>query len=163
MKHSSKAALKNKKKREAKKARDAEKASDPPQHESSSFAAPRNIDHNDQRIHSRTESAGNATDGRRSPQKISQQRGSGLNGSGSAAGLPPAPVLTPELPAALSPEASPNSPHDKKLRGLLKKMRAIDDLKMRLAGGEKLEDTQMKKIATEDVVRKELDSLGYTG
>jgi translation initiation factor 2A len=52
---------------------------------------------------------------------------------------------------------------DKKIRGLLKKVRAIEDLKMRLAGGEKLEDTQMKKIQTEDSVRKELESLGYTG
>ncbi|KAL4906946.1 hypothetical protein BDW74DRAFT_189975 [Aspergillus multicolor] len=55
------------------------------------------------------------------------------------------------------------SVHDKKIRGLLKKIRAIEDLKMRLAGGEKLEDTQMKKIHTEDSVRKELDGLGYTG
>ncbi|RMD41555.1 hypothetical protein DV735_g3569, partial [Chaetothyriales sp. CBS 134920] len=39
---------------------------------------------------------------------------------------------------------------EKKIRGLLKKIRAIDDLKMRLAGGEKLEDTQMRKIASED-------------
>jgi translation initiation factor 2A len=45
----------------------------------------------------------------------------------------------------------------------LKKIRAIDELKMRLAGGEKLEDTQMKKIQTEDSVRKELDGLGFTG
>jgi len=45
------------------------------------------------------------------------------------------------------------------VRGLLKKIRAIDDLKMRLAGGEKLEDTQMKKIKTEEAVRKELDAL----
>ena len=52
---------------------------------------------------------------------------------------------------------------DKKIRGLLKKMRAIDELKMRLAGGEKLEDTQMKKIQTEDGVRKDLEASGYTG
>ena len=52
---------------------------------------------------------------------------------------------------------------DKKVRGLLKKVRAIEDLKMRLAGGEKLEDTQMKKIQSEDSVRSELSALGYTG
>ncbi|KAJ5114644.1 hypothetical protein NUU61_000403 [Penicillium alfredii] len=52
---------------------------------------------------------------------------------------------------------------DKKIRGLLKKIRAIDELKMRLAGGEKLEDTQMKKIQTEDSVRKELEAVGYNG
>jgi translation initiation factor 2A len=49
------------------------------------------------------------------------------------------------------------------MRGLLKKIRAIDELKMRLAVGEKLEDTQMKKIATENAVRMELESLGYDG
>ncbi|CEL07746.1 Putative Eukaryotic translation initiation factor subunit eIF2A [Aspergillus calidoustus] len=60
-------------------------------------------------------------------------------------------------------DAGVPSAQDKKVRGLLKKIRAIDELKMRLAGGEKLEDTQMKKIHTEDAVRKELDGLGYTG
>jgi translation initiation factor 2A len=42
-------------------------------------------------------------------------------------------------------------------------MRAIDDLKMRQAGGEKLEDTQIKKISTEESIRRELDTLGYQG
>lgn len=56
-----------------------------------------------------------------------------------------------------------HSAQDKKIRGLLKKIRAIDELKMRLAGGEKLEDTQMKKIQTEESVRKELEGLGYSG
>jgi translation initiation factor 2A len=51
----------------------------------------------------------------------------------------------------------------KKVRSLLKKIRAIDELKMRQAGGEKLEDTQVKKIATEDGVRRELEGLGYVG
>ena len=55
------------------------------------------------------------------------------------------------------------SPEQKKLRSLLKKVRAIDDLKMRLATGEKLEDTQMKKIETEAGVRQELDDIGWTG
>jgi translation initiation factor 2A len=31
---------------------------------------------------------------------------------------------------------------------------------MRLAAGEKLEDTQMKKIATEDGVKRELEMFG---
>jgi translation initiation factor 2A len=47
------------------------------------------------------------------------------------------------------------------MRSLLKKMRAIDDLKMRQAGGEKLEDTQVKKISTEQSIRKELEGLGF--
>jgi translation initiation factor 2A len=49
------------------------------------------------------------------------------------------------------------------MRGLLKKIRAIDELKMRQAGGEKLEDTQIKKIATEQQIRKELDAIGFSG
>ncbi|KKK15519.1 hypothetical protein ARAM_007414 [Aspergillus rambellii] len=60
-------------------------------------------------------------------------------------------------------DAGAPTAQEKKIRGLLKKIRAIDELKMRLAGGEKLEDTQMKKIQTEDAVRKELDGLGYAG
>lgn len=56
---------------------------------------------------------------------------------------------------------SPNSdsPHQKKLRALTKKMRAIEELKMRQAGGEKLELSQLSKIKTEEQVRKELDAL----
>jgi len=53
------------------------------------------------------------------------------------------------------------NPQDKKIRGLLKKMRAIDELKMRQASGEKLEDTQVKKISTETQIKKELQGLGY--
>ena len=53
------------------------------------------------------------------------------------------------------------NPAEKKVRGLLKKIRAIDDLKMRLAAGEKLEDTQMKKITSEEQVRGELKALGF--
>ncbi|ERF68733.1 hypothetical protein EPUS_07151 [Endocarpon pusillum Z07020] len=71
---------------------------------------------------------------------------------------------TPELQIT-SPTSPGSGGHlqEKKVRGLLKKVRAIEDLKMRLAGGEKLEDTQMKKIHSEDSVRNELNALGYTG
>ena len=55
-----------------------------------------------------------------------------------------------------------STPQEKKIRALTKKLRAIDDLKMRRAGGETLEATQLKKMDTEDVVRKELETLGYT-
>lgn len=88
------------------------------------------------------------------------------NGKASASAPAPAAPAAPEpIPApAPAPVEDPNpSSQDKKIRGLLKKMRAIDELKMRLAGGEKLEDTQMKKIETEEDVRKELEGLGYTG
>ena len=60
----------------------------------------------------------------------------------------------------MTPGLSTN-PQEKKIRGLLKKIRAIDDLKMRHAGGEKLEDTQMKKITSEAQVRGELAQLGF--
>ena len=55
------------------------------------------------------------------------------------------------------------SPNAKKLRGLQKKIRAIEDLEMRLAGGEKLEDTQMKKIGTKSSVQAELSALEAEG
>lgn len=88
---------------------------------------------------------------------------------------PPTALITTTPPppdVTESPEVqvtSPSTPggggnlQDKKMRGLLKKVRAIEDLKMRLAGGEKLEDTQMKKIHSEDSVKNELSALGYTG
>lgn len=56
---------------------------------------------------------------------------------------------------------NPISPDEKKLRSLLKKLRAIQDLKARQVKGDKLEDTQVKKIHTEDAVRLELSSLGW--
>jgi translation initiation factor 2A len=52
------------------------------------------------------------------------------------------------------------NPAVKKIRSLQKKLRAIEDLEMRLARSEKLEDTQMKKIATKDAVIRELEGLG---
>ncbi|PTB77224.1 hypothetical protein M440DRAFT_1390580 [Trichoderma longibrachiatum ATCC 18648] len=52
------------------------------------------------------------------------------------------------------------NPNAKKIRSLQKKVRAIEDLEMRLAGGEKLEDTQLKKIHTKISVLKELEALG---
>jgi len=50
---------------------------------------------------------------------------------------------------------------EKKIRGLLKKLRAIEALKMKQAQGETLEDTQVLKIQTEDKIRSELTSLGW--
>jgi len=80
-----------------------------------------------------------------------------------AAGVAPGLVLTVPtgVSGPLSPvPGTPSTAEEKKLRGLHKKLRAIEDLKMRLAGGEKLEDTQLKKIATEAQVLKELDMAG---
>lgn len=91
-----------------------------------------------------------------------RNNGSPVNGSNKAA--PPAPPAAAPAPAPAAPApVVDQSAQDKKIRGLLKKIRAIDELKMRLAGGEKLEDTQMKKIQTEDAVRKELEAVGYSG
>ena len=59
----------------------------------------------------------------------------------------------------MSPANDANNPNAKKMRSLQKKIRAIEDLEMRLAGGEKLEDTQMKKMATKSQVMKELGTL----
>lgn len=66
-------------------------------------------------------------------------------------------------PAAASngADTAPPAPEDKKIRSLLKKLRAIEELKQRQARGEKLEDTQVQKINTEASVRKELSSLGW--
>jgi translation initiation factor 2A len=63
----------------------------------------------------------------------------------------PLPAITAE-----SPQASADA---KKIRSLQKKLRAIEDLEMRLAGGEKLEDTQVKKISTKSAVARELEAL----
>lgn len=48
---------------------------------------------------------------------------------------------------------------DKKLRNLTKKLKAIEDLKARRDAGEKLEQTQMLKIANEGELRRELQAL----
>ena len=132
----SKSAAKNKKKREAKKGKEGEEPA----------PAAKN--------HERSQSKGkNNTEGNKNK---NQQANGAPNGTGKAAPKPAA-------PAPAEQQSEEPAPQDKKIRGLLKKMRAIDELKMRLAGGEELEDTQMKKIQTEEGVRKELESLGYNG
>ncbi|KAI9799154.1 MAG: hypothetical protein M1833_004194 [Piccolia ochrophora] len=179
----SKSALKNKKKREAKKAKEAaDKALGP-----SDSTAP-TIDHQapnpkqnhsperrDRKGHSRSRSRNELN-----PRSQSQRRdreGNAAHRSESpwrSAARPPSPKKAPETPSQLKTSALPqpdvtvtspgvSSPQDKKVRSLLKKIRAIDDLKMRLAAGEKLENTQMQKITSEDTVRKELEVLGIAG
>lgn len=76
---------------------------------------------------------------------------------------PAASNLCESSEAHIASPHNPESAENRKIRGLLKKLRAIDDLKMRLAGGEKLEGTQMKKIDSENRVREELRQLGYDG
>jgi translation initiation factor 2A len=66
-------------------------------------------------------------------------------------------------PAAPVPEPAGISPEDlKKHRALLKKLRAIEELKLRQAGGEKLEKTQEQKIEKEMEIVRELAKLGFT-
>lgn len=74
-------------------------------------------------------------------------------------------------PASPAPEEAPTggsvvggviSLEEKKIRSLLKKLRAIETLKMKQAHGEPLEDTQVSKINKEDELRRELSTLGWT-
>lgn len=82
----------------------------------------------------------------------------------------PAPVVS-EAPVEAAPAASDeagsviggvSSLEDKKVRSLLKKLRAIEQLKMKQASGESLEDTQVSKIQKEDEIRKDLEALGWS-
>ncbi|KAG9234240.1 eukaryotic translation initiation factor eIF2A-domain-containing protein [Amylocarpus encephaloides] len=198
----SKAALKNKKKREAKKAKDAEAKA------AGLTATPdaagqggehRSPERRDRRDHQRSRSKGNqdmrtpsqqryrsnTSQGKQphmhqgqhqhqSPHQQSQygqyqgqqqhrgqqNGGVSLNQTINLSINPPRPTEAPEL-SVTSP--SGGSPNAKKLRGLQKKIRAIEDLEMRLAGGEKLEDTQMKKINTKGSVQAELSTLEHEG
>lgn len=51
---------------------------------------------------------------------------------------------------------------EKKIRSLLKKLRAIEQLKLKQAAGDPLEDTQVSKIKKEDDIRQELTALGWS-
>jgi translation initiation factor 2A len=187
----SKAALKNKKKREAKKAKDAEAkaAGLAPNNEG---PVPRNQDNRSPegrgpRGHERSRSKGdrytqgqgnqhqnrgphqqNQYGSNNQPQGQNQNYGSGRNNNLTintpqaprVSQVDSTPIAAPEL-SITSPNGG--SPGAKKLRGLQKKIRAIEDLEMRLAGGEKLEDTQMKKIGTKSAVTKELEVLEREG
>ena len=71
--------------------------------------------------------------------------------------VPPVPDIQETLASPLTPGAG--SPHEKKVRALFKKLRAIDELKMRQAGGEQLELSQVSKIESEEKVRRELEEV----
>lgn len=155
----SKSAAKNKKKREAKKAKEGENG------ESATELAPPNgqltsISPDRRGLRSRSNTLSKSRD-RKNSTVNGAPTGPGRQNArtnGAAAPAPPVEAVSPTTPGGGN-----GTPQEKKIRGLLKKIRAIDDLKMRLATGEKLEDTQMKKIRTEDAVRKELESLGFNG
>lgn len=71
-------------------------------------------------------------------------------------------VPSTPVPIAAEPPVSAAAPiEDRKIRNLAKKLRAIEELRMRQAGGEKLEATQTQKIAAYDATLKELQALGW--
>ncbi|TVY80617.1 Eukaryotic translation initiation factor 2A [Lachnellula suecica] len=179
----SKAALKNKKKREAKKAKDAEaKALGLEPSPGAAPAGPssenRSPERRDRRDHQRSRSKGNQDirtpsqhrnrsntyQGKHPHQQNHQQNGNAPTGHMNNLTINSTPQPRRQDPPELS-VTSPGggSPNAKKLRGLQKKIRAIEDLEMRLAGGEKLEDTQLKKIGTKSQVQGELSSLEAEG
>ena len=204
----SKAALKNKKKREAKKAKEAEQkaaalvAGDG--EGANGIAGYHNSGRSPERGHNRSRSQGENYRSRNQSQRRGQSQGPDnqrrdqstrrnqsrrrddsrtrgprintrtANHSSSDGGSLPAKSQTAQggktAPGPSSPPAAPDvtvtspgggTPEEKRVRALLKKLRAIDDLKMRVATNEKLENTQLQKIETEDVVRRELSKLGF--
>lgn len=70
------------------------------------------------------------------------------------------PIKTPVVQQQQQP-AVVISPEEKKIRSLLKKLRSIEVLKQRQIDGDKLEDTQVLKIQTEDKVLRDLKALGW--
>jgi translation initiation factor 2A len=82
----------------------------------------------------------------------------GANPVTDGVGLAPPPTVVEIVPAA--PEVSQEDL--KKQRALLKKLRAIEELRLRQAGGEKLEKTQEQKIEKEMEIVQELAKLGFT-
>jgi translation initiation factor 2A len=65
----------------------------------------------------------------------------------------PADMFTPGLE---TPATEGLDPLAKKIRNLTKKLKAIEDLKVRVDKGDRLEATQLKKIEGEAEIRKEL-------
>lgn len=170
----SKAALKNKKKRESKKFKEVtDKAAGlaPTTEGTAAATTPspsRSPERRDRKGHERNQSRSNVDGRPRSQQRQRDPRQSGIStvprttppGAGSVSTKPA--QATPEPPGlTVTSPGSGGVAQEKKIRALLKKLRAIDELKMRRAGGEKLEGTQIKKMDTEDDVRRELEALGW--
>lgn len=75
------------------------------------------------------------------------------------------PAPSPPVAAAIPIADGGSGPsHDdlKKQRALLKKLRAIEELKLRQASGETLEKTQLQKIEKEKEIAAELAKLGLS-
>lgn len=161
----SKTALKNKKKRNNKKAKEGDGQPNagglaPPTQEhglssgNEGRSPERRGNHQNHQRHNRSRSRHNAHGGNNPGRNRSTAH---QNGQHAAAAPQVNTAQQPTADSLLSPGSQ--NPASKKLRGLQKKIRAIEDLEMRLAGGEKLEDTQMKKIATKAAVLKELEGI----
>lgn len=175
----SKAASKNKKKRNNKKKQAGEGGdatanagglAPPPNDQGTGYANDgRSPDRRGNRNHnqqSRSRSRNNAHGGNNPGRQRSNtaRNGEGYQVRDGGAPLNPQ-VQTSQIPSIAETPLSPGSqnPMAKKLRSLQKKVRAIEDLEMRHAGGEKLEDTQIKKISTKSSVLKELEVLEKQG
>ena len=77
--------------------------------------------------------------------------------------MPVSPAAAPATPTPTAETPDISADDLKKIRALTKKLRAIEELKLRQAGGEKLERTQEQKIEKEDEIVDELQKLGFTG
>ncbi|KAK4231967.1 putative cytosolic translation initiation factor 2A [Podospora fimiseda] len=156
----SKTALKNKKKRN-KKAKDGEGNAAGSGAESG--LAPPAREHHGNGSGSENRSPDRRGQGQRSHSRNPQNNRNRGNQRGQSRG--PAAPASPPAPqqesggAAIGGNDGASSANAKKIRSLQKKIRAIEDLEMRHAGGEKLEDTQVKKIATKPEVLRELQAL----
>lgn len=173
----SKSALKNKKKRN-KKGKEGETnaaegglAPPPRDYEGQSQPGDRRGPNAHSRSHSRNNIQGGGGRSRSNTQRNNNHTAhngapSGPRNAQAAAAQAPTPAAAPaaDAPAVDAPTGGEGAdaganPNAKKVRSLQKKVRAIEDLEMRLAGGEKLEDTQIKKIGTKSAVLKELVAL----
>nr|XP_018266926.1 translation initiation factor 2A [Kwoniella dejecticola CBS 10117]OBR89084.1 translation initiation factor 2A [Kwoniella dejecticola CBS 10117] len=92
--------------------------------------------------------------------KRTRKRGKGENEEKPAAATSGAVEQVTEDVSKVDIKDEGDDANSKKIRNLTKKLKAIEDLKTRLAGGEVLERTQVKKIESEQQVRDEIASLG---
>ncbi|WOO80461.1 Eukaryotic translation initiation factor 2A [Vanrija pseudolonga] len=92
-------------------------------------------------------------------EKKKRTRSKNKKGQDAAAEDVPAAAIA-KLEVTAEAAAGDDDANTKKIRNLTKKLKAIDDLKARVAKGEVLEKTQLQKIETEASVRSEIQSLG---
>lgn len=165
----SKAALKNKKKRESRKVKEAAEKFNglALSHEAimpeTSQSASTGLRRDDLKTQEKNDGVGNMSDTHRPRQGRTVRTPSiprhALRASSKTGDNFQTATETPDLKNSFS--GNGGSSQEKRIRGLLKKLRAIEDLKIRLAGGEKLEGTQIQKMETENSVREDLSALGW--